>query len=120
VTLGDYLAIAGLLMVPLSLVCLYLRAIREDNVRFQKSFDKRLDLFSGRLDGQEARLLKVEQEKVSHAEWVRVVASQRYRQDQTRELVSEINGKLDATLGITRQMTRASDALEKLAEAGNG
>lgn len=102
---GDYALLIAIMAMPLGLVTLYLRAIRAEAIRFQVAAQKRLD-------EHEQRLQVVEQKKVGHEDWVRVVVSQQRNIELTRELVKEISGKLDATIGIGGNLKRVADSLE--------
>jgi hypothetical protein len=101
------IAIVGL---PLGLVSLYLRAIRQDVHRFQEGVIRRLD-------DHESRIQNVEQHKVGHKDWVRVEMSQQRNLEVTRELLRELSGKIDASLGITGSLGRLATALERKTEA---
>ncbi len=101
-TSGDYLAIAGLLAafiaLPGALIGSALKGLKAQMVKFDE------------------RLSDVEQSKVSHAEWVRVAASQNNRMNRVSEQLAELSGKMDATFGIPRGLNRIADALEGKSE----
>ena len=103
-SVGDYVLLVAILSLPTGLIAIYLRAIRAEAIRFQVVVQKRLD-------EHERRLQVVEQHKVGHADWVRVTTSQQHSLDITRELVRELGGKLDASIGISGSLKRVADAL---------
>lgn len=104
-TFGHYMILAVSVGLPLTLVGAYMRMIRHDVCKFQEAIDRRLE----RMD---ERVANVEQEKVSHEDWLRVVTSQQHSLEVTRELVREIGGKLDASIGLGGSLKRVADALE--------
>jgi hypothetical protein len=111
---GDYLAIAGLLAafvaVPGSIGIYLLRGVREDNAGFRAEVRETLTMI-------ETRLCEVEQNKVSHTEWVRVTVSANSRMNRISEQLAELGGKMDANFGIPPGLNRIAAALEKHAEA---
>ena len=111
--LGDFILLMSIVALPLGLVAVYLRAIRADNVRFQAAIEIRLER-------HETRIQTLEGTKVGHTDWVRVVVSQTNRLDTTREMVREMSGKLDASIGLTRQMTRVAQELERQGAVTHG
>jgi formate-dependent phosphoribosylglycinamide formyltransferase (GAR transformylase) len=121
-TTGHWVLLIAIVGLPLGLVALYLRAataaIRADVSGFRASIEERLSGHKERLNGHEQRLQQVEQKKVGHHDWVRVVVSQQRSLEVTRELVKEIGGKLDATLGISGSMMRIAKALEEKEDKG--
>ena len=100
---SDYFAIAGLLAgfvgLPGALIVMSLKNVRGDMAKM------------------DARLSVVEQEKVSHAEWVRVTVSHNNRMERVCEQLAELSGKMDANFGIPRGLSRIADALEGRAES---
>ncbi len=116
-TLGHYGLLVAIVGLPLGLVGLYLRALAANVRDYQRTTSQRLDGHKTHMENQEARLRAVEQGKVSHADWVRVVTSQQHSLDTTRELVREMAGKLDATLGISGSLNRVANAIERKTEA---
>ncbi len=110
-SIGHYVLLVMIVGLPLSVVGLYLRAIRDDMRRFQTEAHERANLF-------EARLGKVERRKVSHDDWVRVTTSQQHSLEATRELVRELGGKLDATIGLGGSLKRLAEAAEKRVVTG--
>ena len=101
-TATDYLAIAGLLAgfvaLPGAVIGVSLRGLHKE---------------LGRMD---ERLVNVEQGNVSHADWVRVCASQNNRMNRVSEQLAELSGKIDATIGILPAVNRIAKALETHAE----
>ncbi len=97
-TATDYLAIAGLLAafvgLPGGLIGISLRGLRKE------------------LNRMDERLVNVEQGNVSHADWVRVAASQNNRMNRVSEQLAELCGKMDATFGIPTGLNRIAKALE--------
>ena len=101
-TAMDYFAVAGLLAafvaLPGGLIGISLRGLRKE------------------LSRMDERLVDVEQHKVSHADWVRVCASQNNRMNRVSEQLAELSGKMDATFGIPTGLNRIAKALETQAE----
>ena len=79
-----------------------------------------LKSFGSRLAAHDARILALEEKKVGKKDWVRVVMGQQHRQEETRNLVASMSGKLDASLGIGAQVGRAADAMEALTRKVGG
>jgi len=99
--LGDYAVIGGMMAAINGVVLAYVRSV------------------SGRVDRMEVRVQKVEQEKVSQKDWLRIVASQANRQNEMGRMLAEMSGKLDATLGITAGLNRIAEAVKTRTDDGH-
>ena len=106
----DYLVLIAIVGLPLGVVALYLKTIRSEMLRFQYLIGKQID-------DHETRLRQVEEGRVTHADWLRGVASQRNSLDATRRQLGELSGKLDASLGIGVGIQKLCGILEKQTEA---
>jgi len=112
-SLGDIGVLAIIVAMPLGLVGLFLRSIRadartirEDVVRFQRDM-------GARVEKHEIRLQELEQTRVGHKDWVRVIVAQENRQRALGTQLAELSGKLDATVGIAGGLKRIGDAIER-------
>ena len=107
---GHYLLLIAIVGMPLGIVALYLRTIRSEMLRLQCTISKRID-------DHEARLRRVEEGKVTHADWLRGVASHRNGIDATRRMLGELSGKVDASIGIGAGIQQLCRVLEQRTEA---
>ena len=123
-TVADFSTLGGMVGVPLTFVIFYLRSMRADARTFRE--EMRADAESIRMEmgkrwtAIEQRLLKVEDGKVNTKDWVRVTVAQQNRQDRMNAQLSELSGKLDATIGIAGGLKRIGDALHRKAESDHG
>jgi len=62
------------------------------------------------------RLRLVESGKVSHQDWVRVATSQLNRMNRISEQISEMAGRIEATIGMGGAINRIASAIEKQVE----
>lgn len=92
---GDYTLLAALYGLPVMLLVFNLRGL------------------SKRVDRVEDRLKDVEEKKVAHRDWIRVVASQTSRQTQISLQLAELGGKIESTLGVTAGLNRVAKAVEE-------
>lgn len=73
------------------------------------------------IKGLDERLRFVESNKVSHADWVRAVAGQNNRMNRVSDQLSELSGKVDASIGLGASLNRVASAIErKASEKPNG
>lgn len=96
--LEDYAVIGGMMVAANVIILTYVRSL------------------SSRVDRVENRVAKIEEGKVSHKDWIRIVASQTNRQDRMSRQLAEIGGKLDASVGVAAGLHRIANAVTNKAE----
>ena len=100
------LAIGGMVGLPLTIMVLYLRAIRDDQ--------RQLRVEHAQL---ERRVVEIERNYASHEELVRETAMLRSQLDKVIELQVAQNSKLDTEAGLTAQLSRAVETMLKAVNA---
>jgi len=119
-TTGDYLAIAGLLGafvgVPGGILVLMLKGLRSDYVAMSADMKVYRTETRAELNAVRERIAEVEQAKVDQKDWIRVATSQMNRMNRMSEQLSELSGKLDATMGVGAGIGRIAAAIERQGE----
>lgn len=96
--------IAGALSLPLSVMVLYLRAIREDGRELKSQFAT-----------LERRVGYVERDYTTKEETVREFAVLRQQLEKLNDALIDAIARRDAETGLATQMGRIAEALEKAA-----
>lgn len=97
-SLSDYALIGAMLSVAATVVVFNMKAL------------------SKHVDKVEDRVRELEQHRVTHADWVRVVASQENRQDRMSEQLAEFAGKLDALNTVGASINALAGGIDLLAK----
>lgn len=119
-TTGNYLAIAGLLAafvgLPGGIVILMLRGLRNDYAAARTDLATFRRETRDEFDAVANRIGEVERNKVAQADWVRVATSQMNRMNRMSEQLSELSGKIDASMGVGAGIIRVAQAIENQGE----
>lgn len=104
-SIGDFAALAGLMVVACGALGCYINGLKSDLAAFKREIHETLA-------DHETRIRSVERDKVSTSSWVRVVASHASSLKHARELLAELHGKIDAGNAIGAGVARLAAAVE--------
>jgi hypothetical protein len=118
---------AGLVGVPLMMITLYLKSIREAQENHQAAGSRRMGVIEADVRRVDQRLDEVERGYTTKEEWLRESLHSRQQLERLTEIMAEVRSQLDNSHGLgaqlagaTRAMVELTRALVKLHTQGNG
>jgi len=110
-------ALAPLVGVPLTMIALYLRAIREAQVHHEVADGRRMGVVEADVRRVGERLDEVERNYTTKEEWLRESLHARQQLERLTELMAEVRSQLDNSHGIAAQLACATRAMVDLTRA---
>ena len=116
--------LAPLVGVPLMMITLYLRAIREHQTSTMAELTRRIDTMEGSMRDLLRSTANFEREYTTKEEWVRESMLARQRLEKLTEMVTRIEAELENGQGLAAEIGRAMAAMvelvKRLSPAGCG
>ena len=103
--------------VPLTMITLYLRAIREAQANQEIISAQRMGVIEADVRRVDERLDEVERTYTTKEEWLRESLHSRQQLERLVELMAEVRSQLDNSLGIGAQLANATKAVVDLTRA---
>jgi len=107
--------LSPLVGVPLGMIALYLRAIREHQATTTSEISRRIHIIEASLDSLVRRMGECDREFTTKEEWLRESMLARQRLERLTELVTRIQAELDGDRGWATEIGRATAAMLELA-----
>ena len=115
-TTGTLVAILGTLVgIPLSVMTLYLRAIRDTQVNRDRENSVRLHGVEQHIRSVERQVEGVERDYTTKEEWLRESMLARKQLERLTEMVARMQVRLEDSDGLAAQLGRATSAMVDLA-----
>ena len=106
--------LAPLVGVPLGMITLYLRAIREQQAVTTSEISRRIHIIEASLEHLVRRTTEFDREFATKEEWLRESMLARQRLERLTELVTRIEAELDGERGLAAEVGRATAAMVEL------
>jgi hypothetical protein len=106
--------LSPLVGVPLGMISLYLRAIREQQATTTSEISRRIHIIEASLDSLVRRMGECDREFTTKEEWLRESMLARQRLERLTELVTRIQAELDGDRGLATEIGRATAAMVEL------
>ena len=106
--------LSPLVGVPLMVITLYLRAIREHQTSTMAEITRRIDTMEGSIRDLVRCTADFEREYATKEEWVRESMLARQRLEKLTEMVTRIETELDNGQGLAAEIGRATAAMVEL------
>lgn len=106
--------ISPLVGMPLGIIALYLRAIREQQAVTTSEIARRIHTIEGSLEHLVRRTAEFDREFATKEEWLRESMLARQRLERLTELVTRIEAELDGERGLAAEIGRATTAMVEL------
>ena len=107
--------LSPLVGVPLGMIAMYLRAIREQQAATTSEIARRIHTIEASLDHLVRRTAEYDREFATKEEWLRESMLARQRLERLTELVTRIEAELDGERGLAAEIGRATTAMVTLA-----
>jgi hypothetical protein len=112
--------LSPLVGVPLVMITLYLRAIREHQTSTTSEITRRIHVIEASLQHLLQRTGELDREYATKEEWVRESMFTRQRLERLTELVTRIEAEMDNGRGVAAEIGRATAAMVELARQMSG
>jgi len=116
--------LAPLVGVPLMMITLYLRAIRDHQASTMSELTRRIDTMEGSMRDLLRSTVDFEREYTTKEEWVRESMLARQRLEKLTEMMTRIETELENGQGLAAEIGRATAAMmelvKRLSPAGVG
>ncbi len=109
--------LSPLVGVPLTVISLYLRAIREHQTAAMAEVTHRIETMEGSVRDLLRATADFEREYTTKEEWVRESMLARQHFERLTEMVTRIQTELENGQGLAAEMGRAAGAMVELAKA---
>ncbi len=103
--------LSPLVGVPLGMIALYLRAIREQQSITTSEIARRIHTIEASLDHLVRRTAEYDREFATKEEWLRESMLARQRLERLTELVTRIEAELDGERGLAAEIGRATTSM---------
>ncbi len=107
--------LAPLVGVPLSVMTLYLRAIREDQASRGRDTTRRIETLEQQARGLEKILDQTARDYTTKEEWLRESMLARQQLQRLTEMVAHMQARLEDGQGLVAHLARATQAMLELA-----
>jgi hypothetical protein len=107
--------LAPLVGVPLSVMTLYLRAIREDQASRGRDAARRIETLEQQARGLEKVAEEVARDYTTKEEWLRESMLARQQLQRLTEMVARMQARLEDGEGLVAHLARAAEAMLELA-----
>ena len=115
-TLGALVAVLGPLMgVPLTVIVMYLRAIREGQTSRQAQADQRIEAVESSVREVTRTLGELERTYTTKEEWLRESMHARQQLERLTEMMVKVQTELENHHGLASQFARATQAMVEVA-----
>ena len=113
---GTLVAVLGTMVgVPLSVMTLYLRAIRDTQINRDRENASRLKGVEGHIRNVERQVEVVERDYTTKEEWLRESMLARKQLERLTEMMARMQVRLEDSAGLAAQLGRATNAMVELA-----
>ena len=106
-----------LLGVPLTLITLYLKSVRDYQVNRCESIEDRVSNLGSSLHGISQHVREFERDYTTKEEWLRESMHARQQLEKLTELVTRIQVEIENGNGLAHHFAQATDAMVRLTEA---
>lgn len=103
--------VSPLVGVPLAVIALYLRAIREHQTHTADEISRRISTIETAMHDLLKGTADFEREYTTKEEWVRESMFTRQRLDKLAELMTKVQAELESGHGVAAQMARMAGAI---------
>ncbi len=110
-------ALTPLVGIPLTMITLYLKAIRQAQEQQQVSGGQRMTIIEEDVRRVGERLDEVERSYTTKEEWLRESLHARRQLERLTEMMAEVRSQLDGLQGIGAQLANATRAMVDLTRA---
>lgn len=110
-------ALTPLVGVPMTMIILYLKAIRQAQEDQRTTGSRRMEVIEADMRRMDARLDEVERSYTTKEEWLRESLHARQQLERLTELMAEVRAQLDNSHGIGAQLAQATRAMVELTRA---
>ena len=112
--------LSPLVGVPLTVITLYLRAIREHQTTTMAEIQHRIEVIEASVRDLVRATVDFEREYATKEEWVRESMLARRHMERLTEMVTRIETELEGRASVGADLTRAAQAMVELARAAVG
>ena len=114
IVIGTLTPMAG---IPLTMITLYLRAIREAQENHEHVDGRRMAMMEADVRRVDERLDEVERTYTTKEEWLRESLHSRHQLERLTEMMAEVRSQLDNSSGLGAQLANATRAMVELTRA---
>ncbi len=107
-------ALTPLVGIPLTMIMLYLKAIRQAQESLGTAGRRRMEVIEADVRRVGERLDEVERSYTTKEEWLRESLHSRHQLERLMEMMAEVRSQLDNSLGIGAQLANATRAMVEL------
>lgn len=116
-TAGNWIALGSLMVTfagfMYAVLGAFTRRVSNETSKVSMAVESLRQTMGREIADLDERLRLVETGKVSHQDWVRVATSQLNRMNRISEQISEMAGRIEATIGMGGAINRIASAIEK-------
>ncbi|MFH1418818.1 MAG: hypothetical protein ABII12_11115 [Planctomycetota bacterium] len=109
-------ALSALVGVPLAVIGLYLRAIREDQQSVRAYVSKRVEIVEAECRRIKQTVDEIEAGYTSKEEWLRETMLARAQLERLTELMARLQAELESSRALATQFHRATNAIIELTD----
>lgn len=110
-------ALTPLVGIPLTMIMLYLKAIRQSQESQETVGRRRMEVIEKDVRRVGERLDEVERSYTTKEEWLRESVHSRHQLERLMEMMAEVRTHLDNSYGIGAQLANATRAMVELTRA---
>jgi len=115
VTLGMVIGtLAPVVGIPLTMITLYLRSIREGQERREAADGRRMGAIEANVRRVDERIGGVERGYTTKEEWLRESLHSRHQLERLMEMTAEVRSQLDNSNGLGAQLANATRVMVEL------
>ncbi|MFQ5430182.1 MAG: hypothetical protein ACE5E1_07725 [Phycisphaerae bacterium] len=111
--IGAAAALAGL---PLTLIVVHLRAIREDQRSLRADFTRRVDRIATECERIGIETRRMDRRYTTKEEWIRETMLARRQLGRLTELMARLQAELESSRGLANQFVRSTHAIIALTD----